>query len=36
MLNLYLVENINTIGIANGGNYDNLTAELIEMETRSK
>ena len=32
----YLVEKINTIGIANGGNHDNLTAALIEMETISK
>ncbi|MFA5044403.1 MAG: protein phosphatase 2C domain-containing protein [Paludibacter sp.] len=31
-----LIEKINTIGIANGGNHDNLTAALIEMETSSK
>jgi PPM family protein phosphatase len=31
-----LVEAINTIGIAHGGNHDNLTAALIEMETSSK
>ena len=31
-----LIEKINTIGIANGGNQDNLTAALIEMETSSK
>jgi len=30
-----LVEKINTIGIACGGNHDNLTAALIEMETSS-
>jgi len=31
-----LVEKINTIGIACGGNHDNLTVALIEMETSSK
>jgi serine/threonine protein phosphatase PrpC len=31
-----LVEKINTIGIANGGNHDNLTAALLEVETSSK
>ena len=31
-----LIEKINSIGIANGGNHDNLTAALIEMETISK
>ena len=31
-----LVEKINTIGITNGGNHDNLTAALVEIETSSK
>jgi serine/threonine protein phosphatase PrpC len=31
-----LLEKINTIGIANGGNHDNLTAALLEMEMNSK
>ncbi|MFZ4412696.1 MAG: protein phosphatase 2C domain-containing protein [Bacteroidales bacterium] len=31
-----LIDSINTIGIANGGNHDNLTAALIEMEKSSK
>ena len=31
-----LVKKINTIGIENGGNHDNLTAALLEMETISK
>jgi len=31
-----LIETINAIGIAYGGNYDNLTAALLEMETSSK
>ena len=31
-----LIDKINTIGIARGGNHDNLTAALIEMETSSK
>ncbi|HEY5509259.1 MAG TPA: protein phosphatase 2C domain-containing protein, partial [Paludibacter sp.] len=31
-----LIEKINTIGIANGGNHDNLTAALLEMEMNSK
>jgi len=31
-----LVEKINTIGITNGGNHDNLTAALVEMEVNSK
>jgi serine/threonine protein phosphatase PrpC len=31
-----LINRINTIGIAHGGNHDNLTAVLLEMETRSK
>ena len=31
-----LVEKINTIGITNGGNHDNMTAALVEMETNSR
>jgi len=31
-----LVEKINTIGITNGGNHDNMTAALVEMETNSE
>ena len=31
-----LVEKINTIGITEGGNHDNLTAALVEMKTNSK
>lgn len=31
-----LIDKINTIGIGNGGNYDNLTAALVVMETNSK
>ena len=31
-----LIEKINTIGITNGGNHDNLTVALVEMETNSK
>lgn len=31
-----LVEKINTIGIAKGGNHDNLTVALVEVETGSK
>lgn len=31
-----LIDKINTIGIAHGGNHDNLTAALLEMETSSK
>ena len=31
-----LVDRINTIGIGHGGNHDNLTAALLEMETSSK
>jgi PPM family protein phosphatase len=31
-----LIEKINTIAIANGGNHDNLTAALLDMETSSK
>jgi serine/threonine protein phosphatase PrpC len=31
-----LIEKINTIGITNGRNHDNLTAALVEMETSSK
>jgi len=31
-----LVEKINAIGVAHGGNHDNLTAALLEMETSSK
>jgi serine/threonine protein phosphatase PrpC len=31
-----LVEKINTIGMTKGGNHDNLTAALVEMETNSK
>ena len=31
-----LVEKINTIGMTKGGNHDNLTAALVEMETYSK
>ncbi len=30
-----LVDKINTIGITSGGNYDNLTVALVEMETNS-
>jgi len=31
-----LIDKINTIGIAHGGNHDNLTAALLEMEMSSK
>lgn len=31
-----LIDRINTIGIAQGGNHDNLTATLLETETNSK
>lgn len=31
-----LIDKINTIGIAHGGNHDNLTAALLEMETNSE
>jgi len=31
-----LIDRINTIEIAHGGNHDNLTAALIEIETSSK
>jgi len=31
-----LIEKINTIGITNGGNHDNLTASLVEMDIDSK
>lgn len=31
-----LIDKINTIGIGNGGNHDNLTAALVVMETNSK
>jgi len=31
-----LVEKINAIGVAHGGNHDNLTAALLEMEMNSK
>lgn len=31
-----LIEKINTIGITNGGNHDNMTAALVEMETNSE
>ncbi len=31
-----LIKKINTIGITNGGNHDNLTVALVEMETNSK
>jgi serine/threonine protein phosphatase PrpC len=31
-----LVEKINAIGVAHGGNHDNLTAALLEIETSSK
>ena len=31
-----LIDKINAIGIAYGGNHDNLTAALLEMETSSK
>ena len=31
-----LIDKMNTIGIAHGGNHDNLTAALLEVETSSK
>jgi len=31
-----LIEKINTIGITNGGNHDNLTAAIVEMDIDSK
>lgn len=35
-ITINLVEKINTIGITNGGNHDNMTAALVEMETNSE
>lgn len=36
IITVNLVEKINTIGITNGGNHDNLTAALVEMDIDSK